>query len=232
MITNFMPYVILMTLRLGDATPILSASHSSRALFHLNPTLDKRTLFNVVDISDQGQQTFLQEAQKEAVDIAGIALKYMDDPAYADYLYRWFGTHEDVHDNVQGVFTNFLGGNENSEGSIVLGEVTVWQDDYWIPKNGDTPFCTREKDGRTGTAYYSPRDDKPAMHYCDKFFERKGKADYLANDCASIANHIDTTTTTRAYRGADVLHEFMHFEKVGKAQYDITQVHLAIQAEN
>jgi hypothetical protein len=216
--------VLLPLSGLTAATPIKSNDVEARDLFQVNPSLDKRTLFNVENIQSDEQKKYLQDAQKEAVDIAAVALEKFDDPKYAGYLAAWFGPDREgwpmgeVEDDVRGVLTNFVGGNANGEGSVVLGDVKVWQDDY-LPL--DPKFCDQERDGKTPTAYYS-RTRKgglgPSMHYCDKFFNRKSKADYLANNCGSIANPINTDTTTRQYRGANVLHEFMHYGKVSEGQ--------------
>lgn len=216
--------VVLPLSSLAAATPVKFDDVEARALFQFNPSLDKRTLFNVEDIKSDDQKKFLQDAQKEAVDIAAVALSNFDNPKYAGYLAAWFGPDREgslpgeVEDDVRGVLTNFVGANENGEGASILNGVTVWQDDF-LPL--DPKFCDRVKDGKTATAYYS-RTRKgglgPSMHYCDKFFDRKSKADYLANNCAGIASHIDTDTTTRQYRGANVLHEFMHFGKVSEGQ--------------
>jgi hypothetical protein len=215
---NYILCAVLATLSLTTANPTNSAGVEARNLFQVEPDLVKRTLFDVTDIKDKNHQKFLQDAQKEAVDIAGIALKHMNEDKYKDILGRWFGTESNIKDDVTGVLTNFVGDNKNSEGSSVLGDVKVLTQDYWVdPKTGEK-FCDRKSNGKTGTAYFKNKDGKPAMHYCDKFYERKSKADYLANNCASISNHIDTSTTTRQYRGANVLHEFMHYQKVGKAQ--------------
>jgi hypothetical protein len=213
-------YAVLSLFILSTANPIRPSNVEARNLFQIEPSHAKRTLFNVDNISSEDQRTFLRDAQKEAVDIADVALRYMDDPKYADFRKRWFGVGDDVNDDIRGVLTNFVGDNKNGEGSIVLGDVKVWQSDYWLK---DPLYCDRtNKDGKTGTAYYTPTNKNhagPSMHYCDKFYTRKSKQDYLANNCGSIATHIDTDTTTRMYRGANVMHEFMHFEKVGAAQY-------------
>lgn len=213
---------ILAALSIAAANPINPAGHEERSLFNVNPGVTKRTLFNIKDIKDKKHQEFLKDAQKEAVEIAATALKHMDDEKYENYLKRWFGDADNVKDDVKGVLTNFVGDNKKGEGSTVLGDVNVWQEDYWKPKGQDKMFCDIEKDGRKGTAYYTPKakkDKKPGMHFCDKFFERKDRKEYLKDDCKSIGNIIDTEHTTRSYRGSNVLHEFMHFEKVGKAQY-------------
>jgi hypothetical protein len=214
----------LSTLTIANPIP---TDVESRDLFQIEPVNIKRSLFNVDNIKADKDKKYLQEALKEAVDIAGIALKFMDDPKYSSFLSKWFGSDETAADDVRGVLTNFVGDNHNGEGSSVLGEVKVWQEDYW-KRPPETPFCDRKgAGGRSPTAYYTKTTKTHAghsMHYCPKFFERKSKADYLADSCKAIASHIDTDTTTRMYRGANVLHEFMHYEKVGKAQY----VHLSL----
>ena len=108
----------------------------------------------------------------------------------------------------------------NGEGSVLLGDVKVWQDDYSVDKKTATKHCDFvNPEGKTAVAYYKKRKGNPDMHYCYKFFTRKGKEEFLKNACASIANHIDTATTTRQYRGANIHHEFMHYPRVGQQQY-------------
>jgi hypothetical protein len=219
--------VVLPLSSLTAATPVNFYDVDARDLFQVNPSLDKRTLFNVENIESDERKKYLKDAQKEAVDIAGVALKHFDDPKYASYLTAWFGPDRpgwpmgEVEDDVRGVLTNFVGENINGEGSVVLSGVKVWQDDY-LRQGQPVQYCDQvNKDGKSPTAYYS-RTRKgglgPSMHFCEKFFNRKSKADYLADNCKSIANHIDTATTTRQYRGANVLHEFMHYGKVSEGQ--------------
>ncbi|KAH8722445.1 hypothetical protein GQ44DRAFT_774943 [Phaeosphaeriaceae sp. PMI808] len=79
-----------------------------------------------------------------------------------------------------------------------FGDVTVWQEDYFMAGEN--------------------KDSKPGMHYCETFCTRKTKTDYLFGNCGSIVGHINTDTTTRMLRGANVLHEFMHYPSVGEQQ--------------
>ncbi|USP73189.1 hypothetical protein yc1106_00463 [Curvularia clavata] len=175
------------------ANPTKSDNVKPRDLFEVSLDLSKQTLFNVEDIKSDQRKEFLQEAQKEAVDIAGVPLKM---------------ARRGVEDNVRGGLTDFVGNNVNEEGTVVLGDVRVWDDDYL---RRDPKYCDQVKNGKSPTAYYS-RTRKggfgPSMHYCDKFFDRKSKAEYLANNCVFVASHIDTGTTTSQHRGANVLHEF------------------------
>jgi hypothetical protein len=58
---------------------------------------------------------------------------------------------------VRQVFKNFLGDNKDGTGADVLGTVSVFQDDYWVPKQGQlggvgdgkAPFYSLQKDGKT-----------------------------------------------------------------------------------
>lgn len=59
-----------------------------------------KTLFLVVmplscliveDIKSEKRKEFLQDAQKETVDIADVALKKFDDPKYSGLVKAWFG---------------------------------------------------------------------------------------------------------------------------------------------
>jgi hypothetical protein len=212
---SYVLYTLVATFGLTTANPTQSSGVGARNLFQIEPDVMKRALYDVSNIKDNNRKKFLQDAQKEAVDIAGIALKHMNDDPYKDLIDHWFGTAKNIKADIKGVLENFVADNKNSEGASVLGQVRVHNDDYWAmtPK-----FCDRTQNGRTGTAYFKPKDRKPGMHFCDQFYQRKSKADYLANNCALISSHIDTDTTTRMYRGANVLHEFMHFSEVGKKQ--------------
>lgn len=207
---------------ISQATPIpdgnldilsgLDASLDKRSLFSVDgvieSSINKRTIFNVGDLNDKAQEDALKQAQKDAVAVAAMALDKMDSEAHKDKLTRWFGEWPETHDKVEKVLKNFVGDNKDGEGARVLGDVKVWKDDYWKIKG--TPFCDiTTPDGKTGTAYYKEKSGDPGMHYCPKFFDRKKASDYIRDDCSHIANHIDTTTITRAFQGANVLHEFM-----------------------
>ncbi|KAL1615562.1 hypothetical protein SLS54_008967 [Diplodia seriata] len=199
------------------AYPAPEQSLEARKLYSMDAAsgLEKRTLFNVDAISNEDQKKALKTAQKEAVEVAALVLDKMDDKKYEDYLPAWFGDDKGHRDKVRNVFKNFVGSNDNDEGAEVLGNVIVHDDDYNKADDG-TPFCSVVKDGKTGTAYYMKRDDKPGMHYCPKFFTRKSKDDYIKDKCASISQHINTDTIGRAFQAANVLHEFMHYPEVGK----------------
>jgi hypothetical protein len=184
--------------------------------------LARRELFNVDDISVEADKKFLREAQKEAVEIPDTVLKNMDKPKYQEVRKRWFGTGSNVQDDVRGVCTNFVGLNIADEGAAILSEVNVWHDDYWIDRASGKRFCDRTNaQGKTPVAYYKPRNKQPGMHYCDKFFKRQGRQEYLRLEekkCPQVGRQINTATTGGLYRGANVLHEFMHVPKVGPLQ--------------
>jgi hypothetical protein len=76
---------------LTAATPIKFEDFEARYLFQPYPGLDKRTMFNVEHIISDEQKKYLQEAQREAVAIADVALSKFDNPNYAGYLAAWFG---------------------------------------------------------------------------------------------------------------------------------------------
>jgi hypothetical protein len=202
---------ILVTASRSLANPL---GHSARSHLQAGHTLSKRTLYDVDDLTDEGRRTFLRDAQKEAVDVAKTALDFFDDPRYADILPGWFGNTEGGADDARGVLTNFVGANDNGEGAVFLSDVKVWQDDYH--QIDGVNFCDINQNGRTGTAYFKRRGGRPGMHFCDKAFGRLGTTEFLAAHCG--IDRITTDNTTRAFRGSNVLHEFMHFPKVGRAQ--------------
>jgi hypothetical protein len=219
--------LLLVVLPLSSLTGVTSIKLEDvkvRDLFQVNPSLDKPTLFNVETIKSDEQKKNIQAAHKEAVDIPAVALKNFDNPEYAGYLTAWFKRNRsgspigEVEDDIRGVLTEFVDDNAISGGSVVLSGVKVWQDDYL---RQDPKYCDQIKDGKTPTTYYS-RTRKgglgPSMRHCDDFFNRKSKADYLVNNCASIASHVDTSTTTRPYRGANVLDKLMHYGKISEGQ--------------
>ncbi|OJD34107.1 peptidase m35 [Diplodia corticola] len=176
--------------------------------------LERRKLFNVDDISNDDHKKALKTGLKDAVEVASTALDKMDDEKYKSYLSAWFGDDDNHRDTVRQVYKNFVGSNHNKEGADVLGNVIVHNDDYH-EINGQK-FCSINNNGKTGTAYYKVKDKKPGMHFCPKFFERKSKDEYIKDKCAGIAQHINTGSIGRVFQGANVLHEFMHYSKVGK----------------
>jgi hypothetical protein len=73
-----------------------------------------------------------------------------------------------------------------------------------------TLFCSLEKDGKKGAAYYRRTDNrKPGMHFCDTVYKRGNLEALTSNKCAKLADHISTATWTKNFIGANVLHEFM-----------------------
>ena len=115
---------------------------------------------------------------------------------------------------VRQVFKNFLGKNKDGTGADVLGTLSVFQDDYWVPKQGQlggvgdgkTPLCSLEKDGKTGTACHYKNVKTPAMHYCDKVGDRGDLAALTADNCGSLGDIMNTDRMTRQFIGVNVLH--------------------------
>ncbi|OJD32239.1 uncharacterized protein BKCO1_4000090 [Diplodia corticola] len=181
---------------------------------HVSDGIEKRAMFNVDQITDEGKQKALTQGLKDAVEIAKVTLDKMDKDRHADKIKAWFGEGDGYYELVQQVFRNFVGDNDDHEGADVLGNVIVHQDDY----NNDlgSPFCSIVKpDGKRGTAYYKKKDGKPGMHFCDRYYERQDAEAYLADKCSGIPTKLDTDHIGRAFQGANVLHEFMHYPKVG-----------------
>ncbi|KAF2853096.1 hypothetical protein T440DRAFT_505976 [Plenodomus tracheiphilus IPT5] len=194
-----------------------------------NPAwLVKRELYDLNDITDTGRKDKLTQGLKDAVTIAAKALEKMNDDTHKPKLEYWFGdqhSNDEARTKVQGVLKNFVGDNTDGTGAPTVGKVTVYNGDYWKPTakeipgvgDGTTGFCSLEKDGKTGAAYFK-RDDnkKPAMHYCDKVFDRTDLATLTADGCSKLGEHISTAVWTKNFIGANVLHEFMHYPRVGK----------------
>ncbi|KAH7050081.1 hypothetical protein B0J12DRAFT_663164 [Macrophomina phaseolina] len=221
----FLKSLLLGALALSQFTqaiphPAAKQDLEARKLYSLDDipvtALGKRALFDVDDISDQNQKTALTQGLKDAVAVAQTVLDKMDTDKHKDKLAKWFGDDEKYPDLVKKVFENFVGENKDNEGAEVLGKVKVHDDDYY--KIDGKNFCDIVTDtGKRGTAYYKSRDGKPGMHFCPRYFDdRKNAEDYTKNNCASIAEHINTQTIGRAFQGANVLHEFMHYPRVGK----------------
>lgn len=180
-----------------------------------DPALEKRAMFNVDKITHNGEKDALKQGLKDAVAVAKVVVDKMDDPKHKDKITKWFGPSASYPHVVKQVFENFVGKDSDGTGADVLGAVVVWDVDYG--KRAGKPFCSYvSPEGKTGTAYYWPKNKKPGMHFCPKFFDRKDAHDYTAGHCKDIANHINTDTIGRAFRGANVLHEFMHYDKVGE----------------
>lgn len=193
--------------------------------FHLtsvNPAWAvKRALYDLTNVSDQGQKDKLTQGLKDAVTIAAKVLEKMDDDAHSPKLAYWFGDKKSGAGDkevIRQVFKNFVGDNPDGTGSAPNGLVLVFSDDYWKPTDaelpgvgdGNTAYCSLAKDGKTGTAYYKRTSDrKPGMHYCDKVFERANLETLTADSCSKLGDHISTAVWTKNFIGANVLHEFM-----------------------
>ncbi|KKY25675.1 hypothetical protein UCDDS831_g02018 [Diplodia seriata] len=203
---------------------------------HLSTGIEKRKLFNVDQITDEDRKQQLTQGLKDAVEIAKVTLDKMGKDRHADKIQAWFGEGDGYFEIVEQVFKNFVGENHDHEGADVLGDVIVHVDDY----NNDlgAPFCSIVKpdpdrpEGKRGTAYYKKKDGKPGMHFCDKYYERQNAEAYLDNKCAGIPTKMDTDHIGRAFQGANVLHEFMHYPKVGKEATGVQITDIAYGAWN
>ncbi|KAF2676249.1 hypothetical protein K458DRAFT_352043 [Lentithecium fluviatile CBS 122367] len=153
----------------------------------------------------------------------------MDDDKHKPKLEFWFGDqHSDDNgrETIRQVYKNFVGDNTDGTGSGTNGNVFVFTEDYWKPTDaqipgvgadGTKPYCTLEKDGKTGTAYFKRTDDKkPAMHFCDKVWDRTDLATLTADSCSKLGDHVSTAAWTKNFIGANVLHEYMHYPRIGK----------------
>ncbi|KAL1640188.1 hypothetical protein SLS58_007139 [Diplodia intermedia] len=196
----------------------------ARKLYSVDSSLSKRTLYNVDGIQDDTHKEILRQALKDAVEIADVVVDKMDKDRHKSKINDWFGPsdNDEYYDQVRSVLKNFVGENHDHEGADVLGQLTVYPDDYWFMKNFQQNFCDVNINGKTGTAYYKLRDNQHhGMHYCDKFFTRLSLKDYadqyLKDDCANMPDHIDTDHIGRKLQSANVLHEVMHFPLVGAA---------------
>jgi hypothetical protein len=181
----------------------------------------KRALYNLDNISDQSQKDKLTQGLKDAVTITAKVLEKMDDDAHKDKLAYWFGdkkSGDGDREIIRQVLTNFVGDNPDGTGSDKNGQVLVFSDDYWKPTDreipgvgdGNTPYCSLEKDGKKGAAYYKrTADKKPGMHYCDKVYDRANLETLTNDDCAKLGDHISTAAWTKNFIGGNILHEFM-----------------------
>ncbi|EUC43262.1 hypothetical protein COCMIDRAFT_7299 [Bipolaris oryzae ATCC 44560] len=187
----------------------------------------KRALYNLDAVSDQDHKDKLTQGLKDAITIAAKTLEKMDDEQHLDKLEYWFGDqHSDANgrEQIRQVYKNFVGENTDGTGADVNGDVIVDDTDYWKPKagqapnaDGQTPFCSLEQDGKTGTAYFKRHSDKkPGMHFCDKVWSRDNLAGLLADDCSALSGQVSTATWSKNFIGSNVLHEFMHYPKIGQ----------------
>lgn len=183
----------------------------------------KRTLYNIDDISEQDRKDKLTQGLKDAVTIVAKVLEKMDDEKYADRLEFWFGdqhSDDNAKEIIRQVYKNFVEPNPDGTGADVNGNIFVSGTDYWKPTadqsggvgDGNTPFCSLSKDGKTGTAYYKKNPDngnKPSMHFCDKVWDRSDLAGLTADSCAALGDHVSTVAWAKNFIGANVVHEFM-----------------------
>ncbi|KAL1633445.1 hypothetical protein SLS58_011076 [Diplodia intermedia] len=211
--------ILFHLLSFSHASPLNNTIGSRRSLFSVDgeqlSSHERRSLFDVTGISDDAQKAALQQGQRDALDMARVALNNYQEERHVEKIDMWFGQNEDYPDIVGNVLATFIGADRDSEGADALGDVTVYPDDYWKQKDPSQQFCTIVKDdGSTGAAYFAWNNKVPGMHFCPKFFTRKDADDFLANSCSSIADHMSTATMTRVFQGANVYHEFMHYPAV------------------
>jgi hypothetical protein len=180
----------------------------------------KRALYDLSDLSDQGHKDKLTQGLKDAVILASKTIDKMDDDKHKDKLEGWFGkenSDDNARETIKQVFKNFVGSNTDGTGAEVLGKVHVYKDDYWKPTSdqigpgdGKTPFCDlKDSKGLTASAYFKTNNKIPAMHYCDKVWDRGDWAALTANKCGSLGNIMGAARMTKKFIGANVLHEFM-----------------------
>lgn len=199
----------------------------------------KRTLYDLDDISDQSHKDKLTQGLKDAVTIVAKALEKIDDPQYLPKLEYWFGDqHSDANgrETIRQVFKNLVGDNTDGTGSNTNGNVFVFTADYWKPTDaqipnagtdGTIPFCTLNQNGKSGTAYFKRTDDKkPAMHFCDKVWDRADLATLTADSCSSLGNQISMVAWSKNFFGANVLHEYMYVVDVKIRSRKVTKEHL------
>jgi hypothetical protein len=130
----------------------------------LNPAWAiKRALYNLDDIADQGHKDKLTQGLKDAVTIAATLLDNMDSDKHKDKLAFWFGdqrSDDNSREIIRQVFKNFVDTNPDGTGADVNGQIIVSNTDYWKPTSdqtggvgdGNTPFCSLEKDGKVSQA--------------------------------------------------------------------------------
>lgn len=214
-------------------TPLTTPSSASSA----HHVLSKRTPWNLDQALNSDIKAALTIGLKDAISIAATALHPtdgIDNKANNDqYMTDYFGGNDDnMYKKVRNVFQNLVGTNSDGTGAEVLGTVTVYSEDWIIPRPGKGPGgggdgkkrrCEFVLNGLTATAYTEKRtgmSTKWGMHFCPKW-EARVAAGYshsrlMAHDCAALEETtvMDTTLMNRQNYAFAILHEIFHVDEV------------------
>ena len=219
-------------------TPLTTPNSASSA----DHVLSKRTPWNLDQALKSDLKAALTDGFKDAISIAATVLhptNGIDNKVNNDrYMTDYFGGNNDtMYNKVRNVFQNLLGTNSDGTGSQVLSTVTVYSEDWIIPRPGTGPggggdgkkrYCELIVRGLTATAYTATRTGKSTkwgMHFCRKWADRVA-AGYtlsrmMAHDCAALEETtvMDTTLMNRQNYAFAILHEMFH---VGEVAWNAT----------
>ena len=148
-------------------TPLTTPNSASSA----DHVLSKRTPWNLDQALKSDLKAALTDGFKDAISIAATVLhptNGIDNKVNNDrYMTDYFGGNNDtMYNKVRNVFQNLLGTNSDGTGSQVLSTVTVYSEDWIIPRPGTGPggggdgkkrYCELIVRGLTATAYTATR---------------------------------------------------------------------------
>lgn len=205
-------------------------------------TLGKRTLWNVNDLPTE-HKILATSGLFDAMQVVKMVLgktpgkKGMLDPKHRGKVAQWFGPNYDKAQywlHIYEVFFNMYDPqqavNDDTYGTTAVGQVHVWNDDYWLPTrtqvpqalnaDGKTPWCNlKDKNGKVGMGYFKMRDGGPGMHFCDRAWHGSTLKMWLGasnGGCKVMGNVLNPETMIKTFLGSVILHEYFHYDQVGQ----------------
>lgn len=231
----FSAATILNFLSIVVASPLITRNPASSALH----ALSKRNPWNLDPALSTDLQAAFTTGLKDAISIAATVLDPTDGIDSKDknnqYMIAYFGQEDNTtYHEVRTIFQNLVGTNSDGTGSYIPATVTVYDEDWLIPKPGKGPggsgdgtkrYCDLSFDGLTSTAYTAMREDKDTkwgMHFCPKWTKRVTEgyslSRMMANGCDALKDTsvMDTTLMNRQNYAFAILHEFFHVREVAR----------------
>ena len=219
------------------ASPLMTRNPASSALH----ALSKRVPWNLDPALSPELQAAFTTGLKDAISIAAAVLdpnNGIDNKGQNNqYMIAYFGQDDDeTYNTVKTIFNNLVGANSDGTGSNIPATVTVYNDDWLVPKpgkgpggggDGTTHACDLSSNGLTLTAYTGVRNmgTKWGMHFCPKWVQRVtdgySLATMMANTCDALKDTtvMDTTLMNRQNYAFGILHEFFHVREIA---WDVT----------
>ncbi|KAL9621797.1 MAG: hypothetical protein Q9160_003770 [Pyrenula sp. 1 TL-2023] len=136
------------------------------------------------------------------------------------------------------VFDPSMHDTDDHYGSLLLKQIGVYPDDWWLPRegeadgaDGETPFCSLVgPEGEKAKAYLRSRGKNQGVgiHFCEPIFfdQRVTIEEFTGTDetCSSVDERISTARWSQKLLGVAILHEFTLGNTIWDPAYGINNV--------